>query len=183
MLHLSDGVFEVLSTNGDTHLGGDDWDKVLIDHLANEFKKYHGVDLRQDAQALHRLKEAAEKAKIELSNATQSDINLPFITAVHGQPVHLIESISRVKFEEMTKHLLEKLKKPMEKALKDANLSTSEIDEVVMVGGSTRMSAIRDLVSTMTGKKPNQTVNPDEVVAVGAAIQAGLLAGEIKTSF
>ncbi len=180
VLEVGDGVFEVLSTSGDTHLGGDDFDKVIVDHLAATFKSNEGIDLRQDKQALQRLTEAAEKAKIELSNATQSEINLPFITATPEGPKHLDLTLTRAKFEELASSLIDRCRVPVEQALKDAKLSSGELDEIVMVGGSTRMPAVKELVKRVTGKDPNQTVNPDEVVAVGAAIQGGVLAGEVK---
>ena len=180
VLEVGDGVFEVLSTSGDTHLGGDDFDRVIVDHLASTFKGNEGIDLRQDKQALQRLTEAAEKAKIELSNATQSEINLPFITATPEGPKHLDLTLTRGKFEELASNLIDRCRVPVEQALKDAKLSTGEIDEIVMVGGSTRMPAVKELVKRVTTKDPNQTVNPDEVVAVGAAIQGGVLAGEVK---
>jgi len=180
VLEVGDGVFEVLSTSGDTHLGGDDFDRVIVDHLASTFKGNEGIDLRQDKQALQRFTEAAEKAKIELSNATQSEINLPFITATPEGPKHLDLTLTRGKFEELASNLIDRCRIPVEQALKDAKLSTGEIDEIVMVGGSTRMPAVKELVKRVTTKDPNQTVNPDEVVAVGAAIQGGVLAGEVK---
>ncbi len=180
VIEAGDGVTEVLSTSGDTHLGGDDFDRCIVDHLASTFKSNEGIDLRQDKQALQRLTEAAEKAKIELSNATQSEINLPFITATPEGPKHLDLNLTRAKFEELAASLIDRCKIPVEQALKDAKISTNEIDEVVMVGGSSRIPAILDLVKTITGKDPNQTVNPDEVVAVGAAVQGGVLAGEVK---
>ncbi len=180
VLEVGDGVFEVLSTSGDTHLGGDDFDKVIVDYLADNFKANEGIDLRQDKQALQRLTEAAEKAKIELSSATQAEINLPFITATPEGPKHLDLTLTRAKFEELASKLIDRCRVPVEQALKDAKLSTSELDEVVMVGGSTRIPAVLELVKRITGKDPNQTVNPDEVVAVGAAIQGGVLAGEVK---
>ncbi len=180
VLEVGDGVFEVLSTSGDTHLGGDDFDRCIVDHLASTFKTNEGIDLRQDKQALQRLTEAAEKAKIELSNATQSEINLPFITATPEGPKHLDLNLTRANFEELASKLIDRCRVPVEQALKDAKLSTGEIDEIVMVGGSTRMPAVQELVKRVTGKDPNQTVNPDEVVAVGAAIQGGVLAGEVK---
>jgi len=180
VLEVGDGVFEVLSTSGDTHLGGDDFDRAIVDHLASTFKGNEGIDLRQDKQALQRLTEAAEKAKIELSNATQSEINLPFITATPEGPKHLDLTLTRGKFEELASTLIDRCRVPVEQALKDAKLSTGEIDEIVMVGGSTRMPAVKELVKRVTTKDPNQTVNPDEVVAVGAAIQGGVLAGEVK---
>ena len=180
VIEAGDGVTEVLSTSGDTHLGGDDFDRCIVDHLASTFKSNEGIDLRQDKQALQRLTEAAEKAKIELSNATQSEINLPFITATPEGPKHLDLNLTRAKFEELASTLINRCKIPVEQALKDAKISTSEIDEVVMVGGSSRIPAVLDLVKTITGKEPNQTVNPDEVVAVGAAVQGGVLSGEVK---
>ncbi len=180
VLEVGDGVFEVLSTSGDTHLGGDDFDRCIVDHLASIFKSNEGIDLRQDKQALQRLTEAAEKAKIELSNATQSEINLPFITATPEGPKHLDLNLTRANFEELASKLIDRCRVPVEQALKDAKLSTGEIDEIVMVGGSTRMPAVQELVKRVTGKDPNQTVNPDEVVAVGAAIQGGVLAGDVK---
>jgi len=180
VLEVGDGVFEVLSTSGDTHLGGDDFDKVIVDYLADSFKANEGIDLRSDKQALQRLTEAAEKAKIELSSATQSEINLPFITATPEGPKHLDLTLTRAKFEELASKLIDRCRVPVEQALKDAKLSTSELDEIVMVGGSTRIPAVLELVKRVTGKDPNQTVNPDEVVAVGAAIQGGVLAGEVK---
>ena len=180
VLEVGDGVFEVLSTSGDTHLGGDDFDKVIVDHLADSFKANEGIDLRQDKQALQRLTEAAEKAKIELSSATQSEINLPFITATPEGPKHLDLTLTRAKFEELASKLIDRCRVPVEQALKDAKLTSAELDEIVMVGGSTRIPAVLELVKRTTGKDPNQTVNPDEVVAVGAAIQGGVLAGEVK---
>ena len=180
VLEVGDGVFEVLSTAGDTHLGGDDFDKVIVYHLAETFKSNEGIDLRQDKQALQRLTEAAEKAKVELSNATQSEINLPFITATPEGPKHLDLTLTRAKFEELASKLIDRCAMPVEQALKDAKLSSGELDEIVMVGGSTRIPAVLELVKRITGKDPNQTVNPDEVVAVGAAIQGGVLAGEVK---
>ncbi len=180
VLEVGDGVFEVLSTAGDTHLGGDDFDKVIVDHLAETFKSNEGIDLRQDKQALQRLTEAAEKAKVELSNATQSEINLPFITATPEGPKHLDLTLTRAKFEELASKLIDRCAMPVEQALKDAKLSAGELDEIVMVGGSTRIPAVLELVKRITSKDPNQTVNPDEVVAVGAAIQGGVLAGEVK---
>ena len=180
VLEVGDGVFEVLATSGDTHLGGDDFDKMIVDHLANTFKSEEGIDLRQDKQALQRLTEAAEKAKIELSSATQSEINLPFITATQDGPKHLNVTITRARFEELSSHLIDRCRTPVERALADAKLSPGELDEVVMVGGSTRIPAVKDLVKKVTGKDPNQSVNPDEVVAVGAAIQGGVLSGDVK---
>ena len=180
VLEVGDGVFEVLATSGDTHLGGDDFDKMIVDHLANTFKSEEGIDLRQDKQALQRLTEAAEKAKIELSSATQSEINLPFITATQDGPKHLNVTITRARFEELSSHLIDRCRTPVERALADAKLSPGELDAVVMVGGSTRIPAVKDLVKKVTGKDPNQSVNPDEVVAVGAAIQGGVLSGDVK---
>lgn len=180
VLEVGDGVFEVLATSGDTHLGGDDFDKMIVDHLASTFKSEEGIDLRQDKQALQRLTEAAEKAKIELSSATQSEINLPFITATQDGPKHLNVTITRVRFEELSSHLIDRCRTPVERALADAKLSAGELDEVVMVGGSTRIPAVKELVKKVTGKDPNQSVNPDEVVAVGAAIQGGVLSGDVK---
>ena len=180
ILEIGDGVHEVLSTSGDTHLGGDDFDQKIMDWLADEFKKTEGIDLRSDKQAMQRLKEAAEKAKCELSSVVETNINLPFITADANGPKHLDVSLTRAKFEELSHDLLERCKKPVEQALKDANLSKNDINEVVLVGGSTRIPAVQALVKEYTGKEPNQSVNPDEVVAVGAAVQAGVLAGEVK---
>ncbi len=180
ILEVGDGVFEVLATSGDTHLGGDDFDKKIVDYLAEEFRKTEGIDLRKDRQALQRLTEAAEKAKIELSSVTQAEINLPFITATQDGPKHLDTTLTRAKFEELCSDLIDRCRVPVETALRDAKLSKENIDEVVMVGGSTRIPAILELVKRTLGKDPNQTVNPDEVVAVGAAIQAGVLAGEVK---
>lgn len=179
ILEVGDGVFEVLATSGDTHLGGDDFDKKIVDFLAEEFRKAEGIDLRKDRQALQRLTEAAEKAKIELSSVTQAEINLPFITATQDGPKHLDTTLTRAKFEEICSDLIDRCRIPVENALRDAKLSKDNIDEVVMVGGSTRIPAVLDVVKR-TLKEPNQTVNPDEVVAVGAAIQAGVLAGEVK---
>jgi molecular chaperone DnaK len=180
ILEVGDGVFEVLATAGDTHLGGDDFDKKIVDFLAEEFQRNEGIDLRKDNQALQRLTEAAEKAKIELSSATQTDINLPFITATQDGPKHLDLALTRAKFEELCSDLIDRCRVPVEQALKDSKLAKEAIDEVVMVGGSTRIPAIVDLTKRILDKSPNQTVNPDEVVAVGAAIQAGVLAGEVK---
>ena len=179
ILDLGEGVFEVKSTNGDTHLGGDDFDQRLIDHIADEFKKNEGVDLRKDPMALQRLKEAAEKAKIELSSATQTTINLPFITATQDGPKHLTLDLTRAKFEQLIDDLIERTVGPMRQALKDAKLSKDQIDEVIMVGGSTRVPIVQQTVERFFGKKPNYSVNPDEVVAVGAAIQGGVLAGDV----
>ena len=180
ILEVGEGVCEVKATSGDTHLGGDDFDKKIVDYLADEFKNNEGIDLRKDKQALQRLTEAAEKAKIELSSATQTNINLPFITATQDGPKHLDLTLTRARFEEMCADLLDRCRVPVEQALKDAKLSNSDIDEIVLVGGSTRIPAVQDLVKRITGKEPCQGVNPDEVVAVGATIQAGVLAGEVK---
>jgi molecular chaperone DnaK len=180
VLEVGDGVIEVKATNGDTHLGGDDWDERIVEWLISEFKREQGIDLSQDRQALQRLREAAEKAKIELSSTTQSDINLPFITADSSGPKHLQLTLSRSKFEQLTADLVERCKKPFNAALKDAGMSASQLDEVVMVGGSTRMPMIQELVRSLTGKEPHKGVNPDEVVAVGAGLQAGVLGGEVK---
>ncbi|MEO0947072.1 MAG: molecular chaperone DnaK [Cyanobacteria bacterium J06641_5] len=180
ILEVGDGVFEVLATSGDTHLGGDDFDKKIVDFLAEDFQKVEGIDLRKDKQALQRLTEAAEKAKIELSSVTQAEINLPFITATQDGPKHVDTTLTRAKFEELCADLIDRCRIPVENALRDAKLDKSKIDEIVLVGGSTRIPAIKELVKTVLGKDPNQTVNPDEVVAVGAAIQAGVLGGEVK---
>ncbi|MGH1502494.1 MAG: molecular chaperone DnaK [Acidimicrobiales bacterium] len=180
ILEIGDGVFEVKSTSGDTSLGGDDWDEAIIDWLVAQFKNAHGVDLSADKMAAQRLKEAAEKAKIELSNTQSTSVNLPFVTATAEGPLHLEETLSRAKFQELTADLLERVKKPVEAALSDAGLKQSDIDHIVMVGGSTRMPAVTELVESMTGKEANKTVNPDEVVAVGAAVQAGVLKGDVK---
>nr|BDA99179.1 heat shock protein 70 [Hemiselmis andersenii] len=180
VLEVGDGVFEVLSTSGDTHLGGDDFDDKIVQWLMDEFKKETNVDLKTDRQALQRLTEASEKAKVELSSLTESEINLPFITATDAGPQHLEKKISRAKFEELCSSLIDRARIPVENALKDAKLDSSKIDEVVLVGGSTRIPAIKSLVQKVLGKEPNQTVNPDEVVAIGAAVQAGVLAGEVK---
>ncbi len=180
ILELGDGVFEVKSTNGNTHLGGDDFDQVIIDWLAEEFKKEEGVDLRKDPMALQRLKEAAEKAKIELSSSTSTEINLPYIMPVDGIPKHLVKTLTRAGFEKLVDSLIQATIEPCKKALKDAGLNASEIDEVLLVGGSTRIPAIQDVVEKFFGKKPSKGVNPDEVVAVGAAIQGGVLTGEVK---
>ena len=181
VLEIGDGVFEVLATSGDTHLGGDDFDKKIVDFLAAEFQRTEGIDLRKDRQALQRLTEAAEKAKIELSSVTQAEINLPFITATQDGPKHLDTTLTRAKFEEICADLIDRCRIPVEQALKDAKLDKSAINEVVLVGGSTRIPAVQELVKRVLGKDPNQTVNPDEVVAVGAAIQAGVLSGEQGT--
>ncbi|MBD2386553.1 molecular chaperone DnaK [Cylindrospermum sp. FACHB-282] len=179
VLEVGDGVFEVLATSGDTHLGGDDFDKKIVDFLAEQFRKEEGIDLRKDKQALQRLTEAAEKAKIELSSVTQAEINLPFITATQDGPKHLDTTLTRGKFEELCSDLIDRCRIPVENALRDAKLTKTDIDEVVLVGGSTRIPAVQEVVKRVLGKDPNQTVNPDEVVAVGAAIQAGVLAGDV----
>lgn len=180
VLEIGDGVFEVKSTHGDTHLGGDDWDQRIIDWLTQQFKSAHGIDLAQDRMAIQRLKEAAEKAKIELSQTQQTQINLPFITATAEGPLHLDESLTRSKFQEMTADLVERCRVAFDQAIKDAGLTKSQIDHVILVGGSTRMPAVQELVFNMTGKEPNKSVNPDEVVAIGAAVQAGVLKGDVK---
>ena len=180
ILELGDGVFEVLSTNGDTHLGGDDFDQVIIDFLAETFKKDESIDLRKDPMALQRLKEAAEKAKIELSSSAQTEINLPYVTATDSGPKHLVTTLSRSNFEQLADDLVKRSMSPVKKALNDANLSTSDIDEVILVGGSTRIPIIQQEVEKFFGKKPSKGVNPDEVVAVGAAIQGGVLTGDVK---
>ena len=180
ILELGDGVFEVKSTNGDTHLGGDDFDHVIIDWLANEFMNDEGVDLRKDPMALQRLKEAAEKAKIELSSTTSTEINLPYIMPVNGMPKHLVKTLTRAKFEQLADPLIQACIEPCRQALKDASMSASEIDEVILVGGSTRIPAVQAIVEKFFGKAPSKGVNPDEVVAVGAAIQGGVLTGEVK---
>ena len=180
ILELGDGVFEVKSTNGDTHLGGDDFDHVIIDWLADEFKAEEGVDLRQDPMALQRLKEAAEKAKIELSSSTTAEINLPYIMPVNGVPKHLVKTLTRAKFEQLCDKLIQATIEPCRQALKDAGLSASDIDEVILVGGSTRIPAVQAIVEKFFGKAPSKGVNPDEVVAVGAAIQGGVLTGDVK---
>ena len=180
VLEIGDGVFEVKSTHGDTSLGGDDWDQRVIDWLVQQFKSAHGVDLSKDRMAEQRLKEAAEKAKIELSQVQQTQINLPFITATADGPLHLDESLTRSKLQEMTSDLMERCRIPFEQALKDAGVSKGDLNHVILVGGSTRMPAVTDLVQSLTGKEPNKTVNPDEVVAIGAAVQAGVLRGDVK---
>ena len=180
ILELGEGVFQVKATNGDTHLGGDDFDKVIIDYVAEEFKKENGIDLRKDTQALQRLKDAAEKAKIELSSSLEAEINLPFITVKDNQPLHLVMKLTRAKLESLVDHLIRKTFDPVKACLKDAKLNPSEVDEVVLVGGMTRMPKIIDEVKKFFGKEPNRSFNPDEVVAVGAAIQAGILTGEAK---
>lgn len=180
VLELGDGVFEVKSTNGDTHLGGDDFDKIIMDWLADEFKNDEAIDLRKDPMALQRLKEAAEKAKIELSSGTETEINLPYITAVDGVPKHLVKKLTRAKFESLADKLFDRCLKPCEQALKDAGLSASQIDEVILVGGSTRIPKVQEIVEKFFGKKPHKGVNPDEVVAIGAGIQGAVLTGEVK---
>ena len=180
VLEVGDGVIEVKSTNGDTHLGGDDWDEAIVNWLADEFMREQGIDLRLDRQALQRLRETAEKAKIELSSVMETEINLPYITADSSGPKHLQMKLSRAKFEQLTETLVARLRKPFESALKDANLSAGSIDEVVLVGGATRMPMVQDLVRSLVQKEPHKGVNPDEVVAVGAAIQAGVLGGDVK---
>jgi len=180
ILDLGDGVFEVKSTNGDTHLGGDDFDKVIMDFLADEFKKQEAIDLRKDPMSLQRLKEAAEKAKVELSSSSETEINLPYITAVDGVPKHLVLKLSRAKFESLADNLFARCLKPCEAALKDAGYATSQIDEVILVGGSSRIPKVQELVEKFFGKKPNRSVNPDEVVAIGAGIQGGVLTGDVK---
>lgn len=180
VLELGDGVFEVKSTNGDTHLGGDDFDKVIMDWLAEEFKTDEAIDLRKDPMALQRLKEAAEKAKIELSSSSETEINLPYVTAVDGVPKHLVKKLTRAKFEALADKLFERCLKPCEQALKDAGCSASDIDEVILVGGSSRIPKVQEIVEKFFGKKPNKSVNPDEVVAIGAGIQGAVLTGEVK---
>ncbi|MBN2499643.1 MAG: molecular chaperone DnaK, partial [Anaerolineales bacterium] len=180
ILEVGDGVVEVKATNGDTHLGGDDWDQAIVNWLADEFQKEQGIDLRADRQALQRLREASEKAKIELSTMMETEINLPYVTADASGPKHLQIKLSRAKFEQLTEDLVARIKKPFQAALKDAGMDTSKIDEVVLVGGATRMPMVQELVVEMTGKQPHKGVNPDEVVSVGAAIQAGVLGGEVK---
>ncbi len=180
LLELAEGVIEVKSTSGDNHLGGDDWDERVIDHLVKTFRGQHGIDLSQDKMAMQRLREAAEKAKIELSAATTTNINLPYITAGQAGPLHLDVSLSRAEFQRMTQDLLDRTKGPFEQAIKDAGVKVADVDHVILVGGSTRMPAVTDLVKELTGREPNKGVNPDEVVAVGAALQAGVLKGEVK---
>lgn len=180
ILELGEGVFEVKSTNGDTHLGGDDFDKVIMDWLADEFRKDESVDLRKDPMALQRLKEAAEKAKIELSSSTETEINLPYITAIDGVPKHLVKKLTKAKFEQLADKLFERCLRPCEQAMKDAGLNASQIDEVILVGGSTRIPKVQEIVEKFFGKKPNKSVNPDEAVAIGAAVQGAVLTGEVK---
>ncbi|MFN2200391.1 MAG: molecular chaperone DnaK, partial [Caldilineaceae bacterium] len=180
VLEVGDGVIEVKSTNGDTHLGGDDWDERIVEWLIDQFKQEQGIDLSQDRQALQRLREAAEKAKIELSSTTETEINLPFITADSSGPKHLVVTLTRSKFEQLTTDLVERCKQPFFNALKDAGIQSKDLNEVVMVGGSTRMPMIQELVRSLTGREPHKGVNPDEVVAMGAALQAGVLGGEVS---
>lgn len=180
ILELGEGVFQVKATNGDTHLGGDDFDKVILDYIADEFKKENGIDLRKDSQALQRLRDAAEKAKIELSSSLETEINLPFITVKDNQPLHLVMKLTRAKLESLVDHLIEKTFKPVKDCLKDAKINVSDVNEVILVGGMTRMPKIIEEVKRFFGKEPNRSVNPDEVVAVGAAIQAGIITGEAK---
>lgn len=180
ILEVGEGVIEVKSTNGDTHLGGDDWDQKIVHWAADEFKKQEGIDLRQDRQALQRLREAAEKAKVELSSMMETELNLPYITADANGPKHLVLKLTRAKFEQMTEDLLKRCEIPFQNALKDAGLRAGELNEVVLVGGSSRMPMVQELVRRLTGKDPNKSVNPDEVVAIGAAIQGGVLGGEVR---
>jgi molecular chaperone DnaK len=180
LLEVGEGVIQVKSTNGDTHLGGDDWDEKIVNWISDEFKREQGINLRQDRQALQRLREAAEKAKIELSSVLETEINLPYITADASGPKHLVMKLSRAKFEQLTEDLVERLRSPFNAALRDANLKANEVDEVVLVGGSSRMPMVQELVRSLTAKEPHKGVNPDEVVAIGAAIQAGVLGGEVK---
>jgi molecular chaperone DnaK len=180
ILELGDGVFEVKSTNGDTHLGGDDFDKVIMDWLAEEFRKDENVDLRKDPMALQRLKEASEKAKVELSSSSETEINLPYVTAVDGVPKHLVKKLTRARFEQLADNLFERCLKPCEAALRDAGMNISQIDEVILVGGSTRIPKVQEIVEKFFGRKPHKGVNPDEVVAIGAAIQGAVLTGEVK---
>lgn len=180
ILDVGDGVFEVKSTAGDSHLGGDDFDQKLVDFLADEFAKEHGHDLRKDSKALQRLREAAEKAKIELSSQVETEVNLPYIASVDNEPIHLEKTISRAKFEELCSDLLERIKKPIEQSIKDAKIKFDQVNEVILVGGSTRIPMVQSLVRDLTNKEPNKSVNPDEVVAIGAAIQAGVLGGDVK---
>jgi molecular chaperone DnaK len=180
LLEVGEGVVEVKATNGDTHLGGDDWDQRIVVYIAEEYKKEHGIDLREDRQALQRLREAAEKAKVELSSVTETDINLPFVTADASGPKHLTMKLTRSKFDQLTEDLVDRIKGPFKAVLKDANVKIENIDEVVLVGGATRMPMVQDLVRELTGKEPHKGVNPDEVVAIGASIQGGVLAGEVK---
>ncbi|MGP4086034.1 molecular chaperone DnaK, partial [Streptomyces sp. KR55] len=180
LLEIGEGVVEVKATNGDTHLGGDDWDQRIVDHLVKQFKNNYGVDLSKDKMAVQRLREAAERAKIELSSSSETTVNLPYITASAEGPLHLDEKLTRAQFQQLTADLLERCKTPFHNAIKDAGIKVSDIDHVILVGGSTRMPAVTDLVRELTGKDPHKGVNPDEVVAVGAALQAGVLKGEVK---
>ncbi|MEU6947911.1 molecular chaperone DnaK, partial [Streptomyces sp. NPDC046316] len=180
LLEIGEGLVEVKATNGDTHLGGDDWDQRIVDHLVKEFKNGYGVDLAKDKMALQRLREAAEKAKIELSAATETSINLPYVTASAEGPLHLDQRLTRAQFEQLTADLLERCKTPFHQAVRDAKIDVSDVDHVILVGGSTRMPAVSELVRELTGKDPHKGVNPDEVVAIGAALQAGVLKGEVK---
>ncbi|MGW3498899.1 molecular chaperone DnaK, partial [Streptomyces sp. NPDC001020] len=180
LLEIGEGVIEVKATNGDTHLGGDDWDQRVVDHLIKQFKNAYGIDLSKDKMAVQRLREAAEKAKIELSSSSETTINLPYITASAEGPLHLDEKLTRAQFQQLTEDLLERCKKPFHQAVQDAGIKVSGIDHVILVGGSTRMPAVTDLVRELTGKEPHKGVNPDEVVAVGASLQAGVLKGEVK---
>src|SRR5690606_535503 len=180
LLEVGDGVVEVKATSGDNHLGGDDWDDKIVDWLVERFKNANGVDLSKDKMALQRLREAAEKAKIELSSSSETQINLPYITASSEGPLHLDEKLTRAEFQRMTSDLLDRTKGPFHQVLKDAGISVNDISQVVLVGGSTRMPAVSDLVKELTGKEPNKGVNPDEVVAIGASLQAGVLKGEVK---
>ncbi|MEW2087586.1 Hsp70 family protein, partial [Streptomyces sp. NPDC005283] len=180
LLEIGDGVVEVKATNGDTHLGGDDWDQRIVDYLAKQFNNAYGIDLSKDKMATQRLREAAEKAKIELSAATETDINLPYLSASAEGPLHLDEKLTRAQFQQLTADLLERCKTPFHNAIKDAGIKVGDIDHVILVGGSTRMPAVTELVKELTGKDPHKGVNPDEVVAIGAALQAGVLKGEVK---
>ncbi|MFE5618813.1 molecular chaperone DnaK, partial [Streptomyces sp. NPDC056542] len=180
LLEIGEGLVEVKATNGDTHLGGDDWDQRIVDHLVKEFKNGYGVDLTKDKMAVQRLREAAEKAKIELSAATETAINLPYVTASAEGPLHLEQRLTRAQFEQLTADLLERCKKPFHQAVRDAKIDVSDVDHVILVGGSTRMPAVSELVRELTGRNPHRGVNPDEVVAIGAALQAGVLKGEVK---
>ena len=178
---MGDGIFEVKSTNGDTHLGGDDFDQVIVDWIVSEFKSDEGIDVSKDPMALQRVKEAAEKAKIELSNSTQTEINLPYLMPVDGIPKHLVKQLTRSKFEQLSEKLIQRTLEPCKKALKDARLKTSDIDEVILVGGSTRIPKVVEEVEKFFGKKPSKGVNPDEVVALGAAIQGGIIVGDVDS--
>src|SRR3990170_967628 len=180
LLDVGEGLVEVKATNGDTHLGGDDWDEAIVNHVADAFKRDQGVDLRKDRQALQRLREAAEKGKIELSTVTETELNLPYITADASGPKHLVTTLSRAKLDQLTENLVSRLRGPFDAALKDAGVKSADLDEVVLVGGATRMPMVQELVRSLTGKEPHKGVNPDEVVAVGAAIQAGVLGGDVK---